>query len=89
MDMTPNVGWRELYQAAMLELRPEELRQRIDDAETAIRQRIAELRQDHSDSAEESRDLDDALRGLCVLASTECKRPQSTLFGSTQGEVTS
>jgi hypothetical protein len=31
--MTTQVGWRELYQAALLELRPEELRTRIDDAE--------------------------------------------------------
>jgi hypothetical protein len=81
-------NWRDLYQAAMLELRPEQLQHRIDDAEKAILQRIAELRQDDSNSMEELRALDDALRGLRVLASTECKPPQSTLSGLAQSEVT-
>jgi hypothetical protein len=87
--MTTNVGWRELYQAAMLELRPEELRLRIDNAERAIQQRIEELRQDGSNSKEELRALDDALRGLRVLASTECKVPESSLSGLAKSEVTS
>ena len=86
---TTNVGWRELYQAAMLELRPEELRWRIDAAERAIQQRFAELRQNDSYSEEESRALDDALRGLRVLDSTECKSPQTTPSGLAQSEVTS
>ena len=86
-----NVDWRELYQAALLELRHEELRQKIDDAEKSIQQRMAELRQDNSnsDSDEESLALDDALRGLRVLASTECKSPQPTLAVSARSEVTS
>lgn len=87
--MTTQVGWRELYQAALLELRPEELRRRIDDAERAIRQRIVGLRHADSSAEEESRALDDALRGLHVLASTECKSPQPTLSGSAQTEVIS
>ncbi|MGB6387557.1 MAG: hypothetical protein WBD25_11170 [Terriglobales bacterium] len=87
--MTTNVGWRELYQAAMLELRPEELRLRIDNAERAIQQRIAELRQGDFNSKEELRALDDALRGLRVLASTECKVPESALSGSAKSEVRS
>src|SRR5260370_18633883 len=41
--MTMNVGWQELYQAALLELRPDELRRRIDEAEKAIQQRIVDL----------------------------------------------
>lgn len=88
-NMDTNIGWRELYQAAMLELRPEELQQRIDEAERAILQRFAELRLDDSGSAEESRALDDALRGLRVLASTECKVPQSTVPGVASTEVSS
>jgi hypothetical protein len=88
MTMTTNLDWRELYHAAMLELRPEELLQRIDDAEKAIQGRIAELRQDDSDSREESRALDDALRGLRVLASMECKSSRSTLSGIGQVEAT-
>jgi hypothetical protein len=87
--MTTNIGWQELYRAAMLELRPEQLRLRIDDAEKAIQQRIAELRQGDSSSAEELRALDDALRGLRVLASTECKSTQSILSGLASSEVTS
>ena len=71
--MNMNVGWQELYQAAMLELRPDELRRRIDDAEKAIQQRIIELTQNDSSSEEERRAIDDALRGLRALASTECK----------------
>jgi hypothetical protein len=86
--MSMNVDWRELYHAAMLELRPEDLRQRIDDAEKAIQQRIAELRQDDSNSGEESRALDDALRGLRVVAGMECRSAQSTLSGLGQDEAT-
>jgi hypothetical protein len=87
--MTTNVGWRELYQAALLELRPEELRQRIDSAERAILQRIAELRQNDSSSVEESQALDDALRGLRVLANTECKGQPSPASGLAKSEVAS
>src|SRR5271155_1042705 len=87
--MTMNVAWQELYQAALLELRPEALRQRIDDAERAIRQRIAELRQNESSSEDERQALDDALRGLRVLASTECKSPRSAFSRSAQSEAAS
>jgi hypothetical protein len=61
----------------MFELRPDELRRRIDDAEKAIQQRIVELTQNDSSSEEERRAIEDALRGLRVLASTECKTPLS------------
>ena len=87
--MTLGVSWQELYRAALLELRPEELRRRIDDAEKAIQQRIAELKQNDSDSWEESCALDDALRGLRVLAGMECKPPRSIFSGLTQSEVKS
>ena len=87
--MTPNVAWEELYRAALLELRPEELRQRIEIAEKAIQGRIIELRLNDSSSLEESQALEDALRGLRVLAGTECKPPRSTLSGLAQREVKS
>lgn len=87
--MTTNVRWRELYQAAMLELRLEELQLRIDEAEKAIQQRIVELRRDDSNGTEELRAIDDALRGLRVLASTECKAPESSLSGLVKSEVPS
>jgi hypothetical protein len=87
--MTMNVGWQELYQSALLELRPEELRRRIDDAEKAIQQRIVELSRDDSSSEEERRAIEDALRGLRVLAITECKPPLATRSGLAQNEPTS
>ena len=87
--MTMNVGWQELYQAALLELRPDELRRRIDESEKAIQQRIVELSRNDSSSEEERRAMDDALRGLRVLASTECKPPLSTNSGLAQNKVTS
>ena len=79
--MNMNAGWQELYQAAMLELSPDELRRRINDAEKAIRQRIVELTQNDSSSEEERRAIEDALRGLHALACTECKPPLSTSSG--------
>ncbi len=81
--------WQELYRAALLELHPDELRPRIDAAERAIQRRISDLRQNDCNSAEELRALDDALRGLRVLISTECKPPQSTPSVLAQGEVRS
>ncbi|HKB99660.1 MAG TPA: hypothetical protein VKD23_12830 [Terriglobales bacterium] len=71
--MSMDIEWQDLYRAALLELRPDELRRRIDDAEKAIQQRIVELGRDESSSDEERRAIDDALRGLRVLASLECK----------------
>jgi len=85
--MAVNAAWQELYQAALLTLCPEELRQRIDEAEESIRQRIAELRRNDSCSGEEWQALDDALRGLRVLASTECKSPCPTPSGSVGSEA--
>ena len=84
-----NRSWRELYQAAVLELRPEELRQRINEAETAIQQRIVELRRDDSAAWEEFQALDDALRMLRVLVSTECKSPRPPNSGSTRDRAAS
>jgi len=69
--------WRELYRTALLELRPEDLRWRVAEAEKAIQQRIVELRQDDSSAGEERRALDDALRSLRVLITNECGPPHS------------
>ena len=87
--MDKKYPWQESYEAALLELRPEALQQQINEAEKAIQQRIAELRRNNSSSAEEGHALDDALRMLRFLASTECKIPRATLPGSTQGQATS
>ncbi|HXM11315.1 MAG TPA: hypothetical protein VN946_15305 [Terriglobales bacterium] len=82
-------NWRDLYQAAMLELRPEQLTLRINEAEKSIHQRITELRRDDANSLVELRELEDALRGLRVLASTECVAPPPTPRRLPQGETIS
>jgi len=71
-------SWQEFYVAALLELQPEVLRQRVGEAETAIQQRLAELRQSDSSSVEEFQALDDALRMLRFLESAECKTTRTT-----------
>jgi DNA repair exonuclease SbcCD ATPase subunit len=85
--VSTNGAWQELYRAALVELRSDEMRQRIEDAKKAIQQRMAELRRDDSSCIEEAQALDDALRGLRVLASTECKPLRSPLSGLTQGDA--
>ena len=86
--MTIDESWRGLYRAALMELRPEELRRQIAVAEHAVQQRIAELRRGDSSFEEERRELDDALRGLRFLASTECKLPTSMPADSPQHKAT-
>jgi ATP/maltotriose-dependent transcriptional regulator MalT len=76
--MTMNLPWREIYRAALLEVQPEEMRQRIDAAEKAIFQRSEELKQTGSASGEEQQAMADALRALRLLARAEC-RPQPSL----------
>jgi hypothetical protein len=83
------ISWRDLYRAALLELSPERLQERIEVAEKAIQRRRIELRQDDSGSDGESRELNDALRGLRVLAVTECKPPRPTSPGFVTREATS
>jgi len=85
--MDKKYSWQEIYEAALLELHPEALQQRIGEAEKVNQQRIAERRRNHSSSAEECHALDDALRMLRFLASTECKIPRATVPGSTQGQA--
>jgi len=71
--ITMNLSWREVYRAALLEVDPEQLRQRIDDAEKAIYERSEELRQAGDQSNEEQGAMADALRALRVLAQSECQ----------------
>jgi hypothetical protein len=59
--------WQDLYKAAVLELNPQELPLRIDAAEKAIRQRIAQLPLDDSSSPAERLVLEDAVRLLHML----------------------
>ena len=59
--------WMDLYHAALLELDPEKLHQRIADANTAIRMRIDILMLDSGGTPEERQALSDALRVLNTL----------------------
>jgi hypothetical protein len=70
--MTANVSWRELYQAALVEVQPGELQGRIDAAAEAICRRNEEIKQAGSQSSAEQQAIADALRTLRVLARTEC-----------------
>jgi len=67
-----NLSWREVYRSALLEVDPEQLRRRIDDAEKAIHERNEELRQANQFNEEQGA-LADALRALRVLAQSECQ----------------
>jgi signal transduction histidine kinase len=87
--MAMNNTWQDLYRAALLEVRPEELRQRIEAAEKAIQGRLLELGQDDSSSRDELHALADALRGLRVLTNTECRTLPPRLRDLTQSEVAS
>ncbi len=84
---TPNVTnflWREKYTEAMLALNPEELPAKIAAAEEAIRQRIEELERSNENSGEELWALNDARRGLRVLAQAECQATSSAKLDTRQ-----
>jgi hypothetical protein len=70
---TMNVMWQEKYREALLELRPEELPRRIEAAERAIQQRIEDEERSGPISSAEQQAIDDAFRGLRLLAKTECQ----------------
>ena len=75
--MSMDGTWQDLYRAALVELQPDELRERIAAAETGILQRILELKNAGSPSESELRELDDALRALRSVASSELKQRNS------------
>jgi hypothetical protein len=68
-----NLTWQELYKSALLELRPEQLRLRIEAAESAIHLRLQELQNGDDASNAEHHAMADALRGLRTLSNSECK----------------
>jgi hypothetical protein len=87
--MTTNFEWQDLYRAALLELDPDALRQRIREAEKAIQRRSAELDRSDCTCQEELLAINDAARGLRVLASAECPAEASTFEGFFPSEVAS
>jgi hypothetical protein len=67
--MSPELSypeWQQDYQAALLELDREKLRERVAAAETAIFKRLQAMSQD-SDSHAERQAIEDALTNLRVL----------------------
>src|SRR5215831_162274 len=72
-----DTSWEQIYQAALVELQPGEMRQRIEAAEKAIYQRVEQLKQSKAGSGDELWAIHDALRRLRVLAETENRPPTS------------
>lgn len=68
-----NLAWQELYKSALLELRPEQLRLRIEAAQAAIHLRLQELQNGEDVFNDEHHAMADALRCLRTLSNTECK----------------
>jgi hypothetical protein len=85
--VTNNTSWQELYQAALVEVQPESLRRRIEAAEKAIYQRVEELKQNGAGSGAELWAINDALRGLRVLAKTEGQTHGSQRIGVLRNDV--
>ena len=65
-----NTNWRDLYRAALLELDPSKLAQRVAEAQSVVTARANKLFQDGDGNCEESEDLNDALCALRTLSST-------------------
>src|SRR5271163_3856968 len=85
--MTMNHSWEELYRAALLEVQAERLQERIEAAETNIRQRNEELQQQGVYASEEQMAMADALRALRVLAQSECQIQGGLALNPTKGSV--
>ncbi len=85
--VTTKFVWQEKYAEALLELSQEELPRRIDAAEKAIYQRIEELKYAGVTVCEERCAIDDALRGLRVLAKSESRSHPLPKTGRAQDEV--
>jgi hypothetical protein len=60
----PETTWRELYKAALLELDPEKVNDRVKAARSAVYQRLTE---DEPITQEEREKINDALRKLYLL----------------------
>jgi hypothetical protein len=74
MIVMKNVLWQDLYEAALLELDPIELRNKVEVAHAAMRQRCEELRLiPDAGSLEEQRAIADALTNLGVIERFELR----------------
>jgi hypothetical protein len=66
MDEAKSQPWYQLYAAAVVELDPKRLIERLDTTEAAIHGRLRDLQYD-SDHHEERRLMEDAQRALAFL----------------------
>jgi hypothetical protein len=73
--------WQQTYHDALLELNPQKLVQRVNEAETAILSRLQEMRIG-SDSRMEAQAIEDALSGLRVLKNETAKFKRSQSAGA-------
>ena len=62
-----NPDWLPAYRAALLELDPQKMEERIRTARSAIMQRMNVLAQDHGGDIEEQQAITDALNALSML----------------------
>lgn len=70
--MTMN-GWWDLYQSAMVELNPADLQARIEEAQSAAKQRLEELSSRNDlEAVEERHKLYQAQQSLQTLRRLEC-----------------
>lgn len=83
--MTETSQWYELYRSAMLELDPMALKNKIERAGAAMRQRSEELK--HDASGEEQRALADALKNLGSLECLELKPARVATFQDARGTL--
>jgi hypothetical protein len=65
--MTTTYKWIETYKAALLETDWSKMQERIETAESALRQRKHEFDLNHGGTPEENHAIADAIRGLAVL----------------------
>ena len=76
-NSSEHTNWREIYRAAILELDPTQLPERILEAETAVILRAKELFQDGGGNGQETQDLDDAMYALQALRSALKHNPST------------
>jgi hypothetical protein len=73
--------WQKIYHDALLELNPQKLVQRVNEAERAILSRLQEMRIG-PDSHAEAQAIEDALNGLRVLKNETAKFKRSQNAGA-------
>ena len=87
-NSSENNCWREVYRAAILELDPTQLPERILEAETALILRAKELFQDGGSNGQETQDLDDAMYALQALRSALRHNPSAAATDDKSSDAT-